>query len=461
MRRIRIKRECVLAGIVMRLVKKVVFWLHLSAGLLAGLVVLVLAVTGVIMSFERQILEANTGVTVKQGPATVGPEAILAAQAEAKPAASGVTFNSDPEKPAVVQFGRGKSLFVDPYTAESLGEGNATLKKFFAWTLTLHRWLAQEGDTREVGKNIIGVGNLVFLFLVVSGLWLWFPKRWTRKGLKAITTLQFRLKGRARDWNWHNVFGFWACIPLFFIVVTGAIMSYGWASNLIYLAVGETPPPPRGQGGPPGGGGRPAGAGAAEGGERRGPRPEGGMREAGAGERTAEGGERRGPPPEGGMARERGQRPAGGAEHSHDHDHDEPVSLAGLDAALVAVKKDFPEWQTIQVSPPKGRTAQLSVSMSHRGRPDLRRQVTVDLDTAAITKNEGIESQSTGRKIRTFVRWVHTGEALGWFGQALMGLAALSAIILVWTGFALSWRRFFKKRKKTTAATPAAVKEAA
>jgi uncharacterized iron-regulated membrane protein len=131
-----------------------------------------------------------------------------------------------------------------------------------------------------------------------------------------------------------------------------------------------------------------------------------------------------------------------------------------LDAALETVKKDHPEWQTIQISMPKGETAQFAVSMSHRGRPDLRRQVTVDLATSAITKNEGMESQSTGRKIRTFVRWVHTGEALGWFGQALMGLAALSAIILVWTGFALSWRRFFKKRKKTLAPS-VAVKEAA
>jgi len=499
----------------MRLVKKVVFWLHLSAGLLAGLVVLVLAVTGVIMSFERQILEANTGVTVKQGPVTVGPEAILGAHAESTPAASGVTFNSDPGKPAVVQFGRGKSSFVDPYTGESLGEGNVKLKKFFSWVLTLHRWLAQEGEAREVGKNITGVGNLVFLFLVVSGLWLWFPKRWTRNGLKAITTLQFRLKGRARDWNWHNVFGFWACVPLFFIVVTGAIMSYGWAGNLIYLMVGETPPPPRGQGGggPPGGGDGPAQGGegrgpraeggmreggerraegqTAEGGERRGRRSEGGMREGGergaegqtveGGERRgrraeggmreggergaegqpAEGGERRGPRAEGGMAREGGQRPGGRGGEEHSHGQDEPASLTGLDVALAVVKKDHPDWETIQVSVPKGPTAQFAVSMSHRGRPDLRRQVTVDLKTAAITKSEGMESQSTGRKIRTFVRWVHTGEALGWFGQALMGLAALSAIILIWTGFALSWRRFFKRRKKTAVTAPAAVKEAA
>lgn len=435
----------------MRLIKKAVFWVHLAAGLLAGAVILVLGITGVVMSFERQILESSTGVSVKPSAAQISPETILSAQAGAKPAATGVTFNSDPEKPAVVQFGRGKSLFVDPATGASLGEGNVQVKKFFAWVLTLHRWLTLEGTSREVGKNVTGVANLVFLFLVVSGLYLWFPKRWTKSGLKAITRIQWRLKGRARDWNWHNVFGFWACVPLFFIVVTGAVMSYTWAGNLIYKAVGENPPAPR-QGG--GGPGAAAMAGGEQGGERRAPRPEGS-----AGERpvvSREGGERRGPRPEGTGAE---GRPRGGAEgrrggEEHAHSHDEaPVSLAGLDAGFAAVKAANAEWKTIQVSPPKGTTAQFSVSTSHRGRPDLRRTLTVDLASGAVVKNEGFESQTTGRKVRTFVRWIHTGEAFGWPGQLLMGLAALSAVVLVWTGFALSWRRFFKKRRVAVART--------
>jgi uncharacterized iron-regulated membrane protein len=233
------------------------------------------------------------------------------------------------------------------------------------------------------------------------------------------------------------VFGFWACIPLFFIVVTGAVMSYGWANNLIFKVVGETPPPPRGQGG-----GGPPGAQAA-----------GGM---GGGERREGGGQRReGPRMEGGQ-RGAGEGRRGGEEHSHEG----PVSLAGLDAGLAAVKAASKDWQTISVSMPRGATAQFAVSDSHRGRPDLRRTLTVDLATAAVVKNEGFESQTLGRKIRTFVRWVHTGEALGWFGQLLMGLAALSAVVLVWTGFALSWRRFFKKRK-VSAARPEVKKVAA
>ncbi len=427
----------------MRLVRKGIFWVHLAAGLLAGLVILVLGVTGVIMSFERQILEANTGVKIvrtAEQTTHLGPEAILTKYADAKPAATAVLYNSDPEKPATVQFGRGKSEYVNPYTGDSLGEGNKGLKEFFSWVLRLHRWLTLD---REVGGQITGPANLVFLFLVVSGLWLWFPKRWTRSALKAVTTLKFRLKGKARDWNWHNVFGFWACIPLFLIVVTGAVMSYTWANNLVYRAVGETPP--AGRGGPPGmaapGGqgqqreSRPRGEGgqqavAREGGGERGPRTEGGARPVGgAGERGG---------------REGGQRGGGG--HDHDHDHG-PVSLAGLDAGFSAAKASSSGWQTISVAMPKGTTAQYTVSNSHRGRPDLRRTLTIDLANGSVTKNEGFESQTTGRKLRTFVRWVHTGEALGWFGQAIMGLAALASVILVWTGFALSWRRFFKKRR--------------
>jgi len=468
----------------MRLVKKTIFWLHLVAGIAAGLVVLILGLTGVIMSFERQILESNTGVTVKK-PAgeqvVAGPEKILGNHAGSTPAASGVTYYSDPEMPVSVQFGRGKSSYADPYTGESLGEGNTGLKGFFAWTLRLHRWLTLEGTSRELGGNITKAANLVFLFLVVSGLYLWFPKRWSRSAWRAVATLQFRLKGRARDWNWHNTFGFWACIPLLFIVLTGLAMSYSWANNLIYKAVGENPPPPRGAGGPPAGGGA-----AREGGERRGAGGgEGGMAregraEGGPGERRGRG-EGNGPAREGrpegaeGERRSRGGegmasgegRPAGGegerrggrgaeggmaaregGRGGDGHDHGSaPVSLSGLDAGFAKVKAASPGWRTIIVSTPKGTTVDYSVSSSHRGRPDLRRTLTVDLASGEILKNEGFETQTTGRKVRTFVRWVHTGEALGWFGQALMGLASLAAVILVWTGFALSWRRFFKKRK--------------
>ncbi|MSR11799.1 MAG: PepSY domain-containing protein, partial [Gammaproteobacteria bacterium] len=49
--------------------------------------------------------------------------------------------------------------------------------------------------------------------------------------------------------------------------------------------------------------------------------------------------------------------------------------------------------------------------------------------------------QSAGRQARAWVRFLHTGEALGGIGQTLAGIASLAAVLMVWTGLALSWRR--------------------
>ena len=78
----------------------------------------------------------------------------------------------------------------------------------------------------------------------MTGPILWWPKEWTWNNLKKITLFRGGPWGRARDWNWHNVLGFWCAVPLLLIVVTGVIMSYPWANNLLYRMTGNTPPPP-------------------------------------------------------------------------------------------------------------------------------------------------------------------------------------------------------------------------
>ena len=283
----------------------------------------------------------------------------------------------------IYQFGKERMEFANPQTGESLGEGNTAARGFFRFVLGLHRWLGQEGAAQPTGKAIIGTGNVLFLFLLVSGVFLWFPRRWTRPGLKAVTLFQKRLKGRARDWNWHNVFGFWAAIPLLVIVTCGTVISWPWATAIVYRLAGEAPPP--------------------------------------ANEK------KKGPPA-------RAPLP----------------DPKGLDAAMETVKAANPHWETIQLQLPQGKSASFAVAESHRGRPDKKRQVTVDLGTGQILKNEGMEAMSTGRKARTWIRWIHTGEAGGLPGQSIAALAAASCVVLVWTGFALSWRRF-RNRKRATA----------
>lgn len=364
----------------MRLFRKSIFWLHLAIGLLAGSLVFLMSVTGVLMAFERQITERADGfhIAIPAGSSALGPEFLLEKIRGAKQAPSSLGFERDPSKAVAYQYGKDKTVFADPYTGESLGNGNTTVRGFFKFILSWHRWLGREGAAQSWGRQIIGIGNVMFLFLLVSGIFLWFPKRWTRSGVKAVTLIQKRLKGRARDWNWHNVFGFWAAIPLLVIVACGTVISQPWANALVFRLAGEKLPPQ---------------------GEKKKTTP----------------------------------LPL-------------PQNLTGLDAALAVVKSTSPGWQTIQLQLPFTRSATFAVSDSHRGRPDLRRQITVDLESASILKTEGFGDLGPGRQTRTWIRWLHTGEAGGLPGQSIAGLAAAASAVLVWTGFSLSWRRFFKKR---------------
>ena len=71
-----------------------------------------------------------------------------------------------------------------------------------------------------------------------------------------------------------------------------------------------------------------------------------------------------------------------------------------------------------------------------------RSQLTMNRSTAEVLKWEPYAAASTGRKLRVWVRGLHTGEALGFIGQTVAGLASLGGCFLVWTGMAMAWRRF-------------------
>ena len=84
--------------------------------------------------------------------------------------------------------------------------------------------------------------NVAFLVLAISGLYLWWPRKWSREAWRAITAMRFNLKGKARDWNWHNAVGFWTAPILIVLTLTAMPISYRWAGDLIYKVTGSTPP---------------------------------------------------------------------------------------------------------------------------------------------------------------------------------------------------------------------------
>jgi uncharacterized iron-regulated membrane protein len=74
--------------------------------------------------------------------------------------------------------------------------------------------------------------------------------------------------------------------------------------------------------------------------------------------------------------------------------------------------------------------------------PAAPKTMTLDVATMSPLDSSGFETQSAGRRARSFLRFAHTGEYFGLAGQTVGGLVSAVGAVLVYTGLALSLRRF-------------------
>jgi uncharacterized iron-regulated membrane protein len=406
------------------------FWLHLACGVVAGAVIFIMSVTGALLTYQRQITAwADTrGYDIEPGPHRLSADAIVARVAELRPDLSptAVTVRSERTAPVSLTVGAGRQLFVDPYTGAVLGEGNGQgVRAFFRVVVEWHRYVAASGASRPLGRAVTGASNLAFLFIVVSGLFLWWPRSWKWSAVRNITWFKGGLRGKARDFNWHNTIGFWSAIPLAIIVAGGVVISYPWASGLVYRAYREAPPAPAGAAAPGGGpGGRGSGAGA---------------RAAGPGGRE-EGNARTG--------NNAGRANSAGVQ----------VDGVRLEAMVAKAATQMPDWKSISVAVSSANAPRvvLMLDSGDGGEPQARATLTLDRHTGETVRWEPFSSQSPGRRARAWLRFAHTGEVYGLTGQTVAGLVTAGAAVLSWTGLTLALRRFAAWRKRAREEMPKA-----
>ena len=394
--------------------RSVLFWLHLACGVVAGAVILIMSVTGVLLTYQRQMTAwADMRGYHREAPPPevkrLSADEILANVQRAHPDLSptALVIRSDRTAPASVTVGAGRQMFVNPYTGELLGEGNGQgVRDFFRTMVEWHRYVAMSGPSRPAGRAITGASNLMFLFIVVSGLFLWWPRTWTWAAIRNITWFRRGLPGKARDFNWHNTIGFWSAVPLAIIVAGGVVISYPWATALVYRAYGEQPPAPAG-----GAAGR--GDGPARGGGVPGAR-------GGAAPGTREGGAQPGAP---------------------------------IETLLARAESQVTGWKTISVALPAVNAPRvvLTLDAGDGGQPHKRATLTLDKRTAEVERWEPYSTQSAGRRARTWLRFAHTGEVYGLPGQTVAGIVTGGGAVLVWTGIALALRRLLAWRKRGAA----------
>src|SRR6266404_5946802 len=91
---------------------------------------------------------------------------------------------------------------------------------------------------------------------------------------------------------------------------------------------------------------------------------------------------------------------------------------------------------------PTANALTFSIDRGNGGRPDLRSQLTLDRATGEIVRWEAFSSYNSGRRLRAWARFTHTGEAGGLLGQTIAVMASAGAALLVVTGLSLGVRRF-------------------
>ena len=132
------------------------------------------------------------------------------------------------------------SMYVNPYTGEVLGSPQRA--PFFATMFKLHRWLL--GPARAAdgsigwGKLLVGTSTLLFVFILLTGLIIWWPK--STRALRASLKIPVSRGLRPFLHGLHLSGGALSLVLLLLMATTGLTWSFKWYKDGLFALLGAT-----------------------------------------------------------------------------------------------------------------------------------------------------------------------------------------------------------------------------
>lgn len=339
------------------------------------------SVTGALIAYERPVLRAADHHFYPP-PAPAGdtriPLVSLIAGVPGIP--ESLTIYSEPARPVEVQTKSHDLYLIDPYSGTVHGPASPHLRAFFSEVTALHRWFGLSNASHASATAVKGAVVLLFLLVLVTGPILWIPKRWSRRAVTGGILPRFAAQSRARNYNWHRVTGFWVGPPLTIIVITGIVMAYPWANAVLFRIAGNPGP----------------------------------------------------------------ARPGGGTVRGRESPTESPKAVlpGRLDEAFAQATNGIDGWRSASLWLAHRQTGlAFAVDRSEGGHPEKSELITLDPLSLRVVHKEPFAALSRGQRWRRWVRFIHTGEAGGWWGEGLALISALGAVVLAVTGLALSYDR--------------------
>lgn len=214
--------------------RKIIRYIHLWLGLASGVLIIFLGLTGCILAFEveiRNITEPFRKVTPTQqayiSPVVLKPVAEKYLQSHK---ALGIEYPGK-NKAAVASYYDAENfeqVFMNPYTGAFLKHKNMK-KDFFRIIIAGHYnlWLPI-----SIGRPIVASATLVFLCMMISGIILWWPRN--RGAKKQRFRIKWNTRWRRKNYDLHNVLGFYITWVAIFLALSGLIMGFTWFSKSVY-----------------------------------------------------------------------------------------------------------------------------------------------------------------------------------------------------------------------------------
>lgn len=222
--------------------KKIIFQLHKILGLVTGVIVFIVAITGCCWTFREEIesLYDDYKKVVPQNKTiiTATEAKTLAKMVFPKNMVHGTLFKKRDDAIEVIFYDVEpefyQSVFLNPYSGKVIQIDNH-LSGFFSFNLKGHTrlWLPA-----GIGEHVVGISVLIFLFISISGVILWFPKKY--KNIKKRLKFDWKktTRWKRKNFDLHSIIGFYIFFLAFIIAFTGAVMSYTWLNDVYYKTIG-------------------------------------------------------------------------------------------------------------------------------------------------------------------------------------------------------------------------------
>lgn len=401
--------------------KKIFRKIHLWLSVPFGLIITLVCFSGAMLVFEN---EANEWFrrdlyyveTVKGSPLPM--DKLLEKVATTLPdsvAVTGVSISSDPGRAYQVSLSKPRraSLYVDQYTGEVKGKSERS--GFFMFMFRMHRWLLDSMNPGNEGifwgKMIVGVSTLLLVFVLISGIVIWWPR--TRKALKNSLKIT-ATKGWRRFWyDLHVAGGMYALIFLLAMALTGLTWSFPWYRTAFYKVFGVEVQQR-----------------AAQGHEQKSDAQKRNTKLAAHREKKREGNEvRKG---------ERSRRP----ENNHSDMYSVTSPFVYWQEIYDKLRRQNPEYKQISIS-----SGTASVSFNRFGNQRASDRYSFNTDNGEFTETSLYQHQDKSGKIRGWIYSVHVGNWGGMFTRILTFIAALLGAALPLTGYYLWIKRLIKVLK--------------